>query len=293
MDTESGAAMSDPDTSQTSDSPMPNPSGAIVSSGWLAAETTFGGTTDKRKIGGAMAASVVSHVGILFLVLAVLTIKPAVDLLKDDSEKPKFVFLEETGPGGGGGGSPAPAPPKPMEVARHKAPDPIPVTPTPVVPPPPPPTPTLLAPVETNAMNIMQASGSSSVSLASWGGGGRGGGIGSGTGNGVGEGSGGGTGGGIYDVGNGVSEPQPIRTVDPDFTSEAMRNKVQGEVYIEAIVLANGTVGDTRIVRSLDTKYGLDQMALKAAKAWLFRPGRKDGVAVPVRVTLILSFKLH
>jgi TonB family protein len=281
--------MSDPVTSQTSDSPMPNPSGAIVSSGWLAAETTFGGTSDKRKIGGAMAASVVSHVGILFLVLAVLT--PAVDLLKDDSDKPKFVFLEETGPGGGGGGSPAPAPPKPMEVARHKAPDPIPVTPTPVVPPPPPPTPTLLAPVETNAMNIMQASGSSSVSLASWGGGGgRGDGIGSGTGNG---GSDGGTGGGVFDVGNGVSEPQPIRTVDPDFTSEAMRNKVQGEVYIEAIVLANGTVGDTRIVRSLDTNYGLDQMALKAAKAWLFRPGRKDGVAVPVRVTLILSFKLH
>ena len=36
-----------------------------------------------------------------------------------------------------------------------------------------------------------------------------------------------------------------------------------------------------------------DQQALIAAKKWLFRPAKKDGVAVPVRVMLELSFRLH
>jgi protein TonB len=267
---------------------------AIISSGWLGAESTFGESDRRKKMGGAIAASVVSHVGLLFLFIAIIGIKPAVDLLTENTEKPKFVFLQEPGPGGGGGGSPAPAPRKQIEVPKHKAPEPVPVTPPKPVPTtPPPPIPTLLAPVETNAANVVQASGMSSVSLASWGGGGRGTGLGSGTGSGVGPGSGGGTGGGVYEPGNGVSLPEPIKEVQPEYTSEAMRNKIQGEVWVEIIVLPNGTVGDMKIVKSLDTKNGLDQQALIAAKKWLFRPSRKDGVAVPVRVKLELSFRLH
>jgi protein TonB len=267
---------------------------AIVSSGWLGAQSAFGESDRRKKMGGAIAASVVSHIGLLLLVIAVIGIKPAVALLTEKTDAPKFVFLQEPGPGGGGGGSPAPAPRKQMEVPKHKAPDPVPVTPPKPVPAtPPPPIPTLLAPVETNASNIVQASGTSSVSLASWGGGGKGSGLGSGTGSGVGPGSGGGTGGGVYEPGNGVSLPDPIVEVQPEYTSEAMRNKIQGEVWVEIIVLANGTVGDMKIVKSLDTKNGLDQQALIAAKKWLFRPAKKDGVAVPVRVKLELSFRLH
>ena len=90
-----------------------------------------------------------------------------------------------------------------------------------------------------------------------------------------------------------MSFPEPLRPVDPEYTSDAMRNKIQGEVHVEAIVLPNGTVGDTRVVRSLDAKNGLDQQALKAAKQWLFKPAMKDGEKVPVRVILILTFRLH
>jgi hypothetical protein len=37
---------------------------------------------------------------------------------------------------------------------------------------------------------------------------------------------------------------------------------------------------------ALDTRYGLDGEAVKAAKKWLFAPGMKDGVPVNVRVTM-------
>jgi protein TonB len=283
--------MSAPDTPQVQDAlAAPRPAAGIVSSGWLADVTTYD-QPDRRKMVRAMLASIASHGALLFIVIAVMSIKPAVDLLTK-TDTPKFVFLQEQGPGGGGGGSPAPAPPKKLEVPKHKAPDPVPVTPTPV-PPPPLPIPTLVAPIETNASSVIQAVGTATVSLAAYGGGGKGAGIGPGSGPGVGPGTGGGFGGGAYMPGNGVSNPDVIRSVDPLYTSDAMRNKIQGEVHVEVVVLANGTVGEARIIKSLDSKNGLDQAALTAARQWLFRPGEKDGQKVPVRAILILTFRLH
>ncbi len=57
-------------------------------------------------------------------------------------------------------------------------------------------------------------------------------------------------------------------------------------------MLADGNVGDVKVVRSLDTTYGLDQQAVNAAKQWTFKPGTKDGKAVSVLVTIELRFTL-
>jgi protein TonB len=72
-----------------------------------------------------------------------------------------------------------------------------------------------------------------------------------------------------------------------------MRAKVQGRVVVECIVNADGTVGDARVVRSLDDVFGLDQEALKAAKQWRFQPGTYRGQPVPVRITIELTFTLR
>ena len=72
-----------------------------------------------------------------------------------------------------------------------------------------------------------------------------------------------------------------------------MRAKVQGEVVIEAVVLPDGTVGEVKIVRSLDTNFGLDEEALKAARQWRFRPGTRFGDPVAVLVTIALTFTLR
>ncbi len=142
--------------------------------------------------------------------------------------------------------------------------------------------------------DVIQATGASTVSLAAYGGGGRGGGVGAGSGKGVGEGTGGGFGGGAFRLGSGVSFPTLLHDEKPNYTTEAMRAKIQGEVQLEAVVLANGTVGDVRVIKSLDRVNGLDQEAIKAARKWLFAPAKDhDGKAVPVIVTLILDFRLH
>jgi TonB family protein len=97
---------------------------------------------------------------------------------------------------------------------------------------------------------------------------------------------------GVVRPGNGVTIPRIIREVKPQYTAEAMRAKVQGGVLLECVVQTDGTVGDVRVVRSLDTTYGLDQEAIKAAKQWKFAPGTRNGEPVPVMVTIELTFTL-
>jgi len=96
----------------------------------------------------------------------------------------------------------------------------------------------------------------------------------------------------VYEPGNGVSLPTLVREVKPSYTAQAIAARIQGTVLLSAVVLADGTVGDVTVVRSLDTQYGLDAQAVSAVKQWLFNPGQKDGAAVAVRVTVEMSFTL-
>jgi len=203
----------------------------------------------------------------------------------------RVVFLERPGPSGGGGGNPAPAPPRPLEVPRAHPPAPVPVTV--VVTPPPVPAPTLVTPITTNA-DLLQSSGRNSVSLAPPGGGGNGPTAGPGSGIGIGPGRDRGFGDGPLGPGSGVVSPTLVRELEPKYTSRAMQAKIQGIAEVEAVVLPNGTVGDVRLVKSLDPLFGLDDEALNCAKLWLFRPGRdRDGRAVPSVVRIQLEFVLR
>ena len=58
----------------------------------------------------------------------------------------------------------------------------------------------------------------------------------------------------------------------PAYTADAMRAKVQGSVWLECIVMPDGSVGDVKVTRSLDPIFGLDQEAIKAAKMWRSAP---------------------
>jgi TonB family protein len=86
--------------------------------------------------------------------------------------------------------------------------------------------------------------------------------------------------------------PTLIKEVKPSYTAQASAARIQGAVLLSAVVLADGTVGEVTVVNSLDTQYGLDAESVSAVKQWFFNPGQKDGVAVAVRVTIEISFRL-
>ena len=82
-----------------------------------------------------------------------------------------------------------------------------------------------------------------------------------------------------------------IRQQKPHYTVQAMADKVQGTVWVDAVVLVDGTVGDVCVTKSLHED--LDIEALAAARAWRFTPGRRNGEPVPVLVTIELTFTLR
>ena len=103
----------------------------------------------------------------------------------------------------------------------------------------------------------------------------------------------GGVGGGVYRSGWGIVNPRLLREVKPQYTSEALDEKITGTVHLELVVLPDGTVGDVRITRSLDPDFGLGEEAIKAARQWLFEPGTRFGEPVAILVNLALDFNLR
>ena len=96
----------------------------------------------------------------------------------------------------------------------------------------------------------------------------------------------------VYAPGNGVSLPVLVKEVRPQYTQAAREARIEGTVLLETVVLADGTIGDVTVTRSLDAVLGLDQEAVVAAKQWKFKPGTKDGKPVAVRVSIELTFTL-
>ena len=117
-----------------------------------------------------------------------------------------------------------------------------------------------------------------------------GGGVGPGSGPGFGPGSGGGMGGGVYKIGGGVSSPQLLFKVEPEYSEEARKAKFQGTVLLFVIVDEKGNPRDIKIIRPLGL--GLDQKAVEAVEKWKFSPGKKDGKPVAVQAQIEVNFRL-
>ena len=92
--------------------------------------------------------------------------------------------------------------------------------------------------------------------------------------------------------GKDVLMPQVIRDVKPNYTASALKARIEGNVVMEAVVREDGSVGDVKVTKSLDTEHGLDEEAVKAMKKWEFQPGTKDGKPVPVAVQVEMTFTL-
>jgi TonB family protein len=97
----------------------------------------------------------------------------------------------------------------------------------------------------------------------------------------------------VYRAGDGITLPAVVYEVKPKYTPEAMKQKIQGSVFMLVVVRESGSVGEVQVTQSLDAEYGLDEEAVKAARQWIFRPGMKDGKAVAVEVTLQMTFTLR
>jgi outer membrane biosynthesis protein TonB len=106
----------------------------------------------------------------------------------------------------------------------------------------------------------------------------------------------------------GYEAPKVLGHPSPKYNSEAMRNKIQGVVRLEVVVMPDGTVSRARIVGAtwtigLETTggqpptavadaQGLDEEALNTIKRWTFTPATVNGTPVTAVVSTDMAYKI-
>jgi TonB family protein len=90
-------------------------------------------------------------------------------------------------------------------------------------------------------------------------------------------------------IGAGVA-PKLLYKLEPSYSDEARAAKVQGVVVLSVVVGTDGKTSDIQLRKGLG--YGLDEQALNAITQWTFKPGMRDGMAVPVQASIEVNFRL-
>lgn len=87
----------------------------------------------------------------------------------------------------------------------------------------------------------------------------------------------------------GTRPPSLVSRVEPEYSEEARRARVNTTIVVSLVVDENGTARDIQIVRGAG--FGLDEMAIRAVKSARFEPGAKEGkpFAAPTHVDLRFS----
>lgn len=86
-----------------------------------------------------------------------------------------------------------------------------------------------------------------------------------------------------------AQKPKLIKSVDPKYPPEALKAHIEDAVVLEAVVDINGFVRDVNVVAGNDL---LNEAAIEAIKQWQYEPYYVDGVARPVRITVVIKFRL-
>jgi len=87
-----------------------------------------------------------------------------------------------------------------------------------------------------------------------------------------------------------VVPPAILFKVEPAYTEEARKAKLQGDIGLSLVVEPDGKVSAVQVLRSLGM--GLGEQAIGAVMQWRFKAGTKDGKAVRVAVQVTVNFTL-
>lgn len=85
-----------------------------------------------------------------------------------------------------------------------------------------------------------------------------------------------------------LSGPVPVEKADPKYPPDMIRQHVQGEVVLYAIIRKDGSVDSIQVVRGLEPE--LDRNAMAALALWKFRPATRDGVPVDLEAVVHIPF---
>jgi len=91
-------------------------------------------------------------------------------------------------------------------------------------------------------------------------------------------------------VGGEIKEPAKIKHVPPAYPDIAVRANVSGTVVLECLVSPQGRVTEVKVLRGIPL---LDAAAVAAVRQWVYTPTLRDGVPVPLMMTVTVAFTLE
>ena len=94
----------------------------------------------------------------------------------------------------------------------------------------------------------------------------------------------------IYSIGGSVRPPVLVYAQDPEFSKEARRDKISGNVVVQLIVDKDGKPRKVHVLRSL--RPDLDQKAVEAVQRYKFKPAMNNGVPVAVHLNVSVNFQI-
>ena len=97
---------------------------------------------------------------------------------------------------------------------------------------------------------------------------------------------------GVYTVGGGIQEPRLLKRVEPLYPPVAKAAKMQGPVYVEAIIARDGQVRDATVVGGAPFPV-LREAALAAVRQWSYEPTVLNGQPVEVQLSIQINFTLN
>jgi TonB family protein len=92
------------------------------------------------------------------------------------------------------------------------------------------------------------------------------------------------------------SSDSPTTTVDildkphPQYTAEGRSLRLEGDVVLDVVFQADGTVQVNRVVSGLG--HGLDESAVRAAQQIKFKPAKRDSQPVDFPARVRIEFRL-
>lgn len=87
-----------------------------------------------------------------------------------------------------------------------------------------------------------------------------------------------------------LAGPVPMKKIDPKYPQDLMRDRVEGEVILYAVIRRDGTVDSIQLVRGIDEQ--LDANAMDALSQWKFHPASKQGEPVELEAIIHIPFHL-
>lgn len=89
------------------------------------------------------------------------------------------------------------------------------------------------------------------------------------------------------------SPTTPVDILDkprPEYTAEGRKLRLEGDIVLDVVFLANGTLVVNRVANGLG--HGLDEAAIRAAQQIRFKPAKRDGQPVDFPARVRIEFRL-